>query len=258
MPNLVGFFILEIMKELNKEQGQLIKKASGRLKDTCFEDFNKLGNEIEEAFPELFKPKLEVGKWYKNTFFGKSLFCVTEIKEDGWYNACGFDHTGCWDSGNWGRINNSNREEATKEEVEQRLIEEAKRRGFKVGVTVVNVDDEDRVREIGILYGFDWDTDFENGLTYDSELIFKDGKWAEIIPERKGIPVHEMKDGEIGRIVEWGNLNSETGTVIRRKGSIFTVVNVPFDDSYCTIPLSSNDYRVELLKEGDTITIINY
>ena len=72
---------------------------------------------------------------------------------------------------------------ADPKEVEQRLIEEAKRRGFKEGVLVVDVDDgdEDRIgRDSYIYYPKDIRQRFEC-LTLDYTHIFKDGIWAEII-----------------------------------------------------------------------------
>ena len=139
--------------------------------------------EIEKEFPKLCaESKLEVGKWYKtisgsivNYQGGNSGYGITYIGGN-WYNNDG-----------WG-FETVSYKPATDKEVEEALIKEAKKRGFKEGVSVKCLDD-----------GRIWDADSE--FSFDSQgrlgtgaaFIFIDGKWATIIDQPKKLTVEEVE-----------------------------------------------------------------
>lgn len=145
---------------------------------------------IEKECPELFKRKLEIGKWYKGfSELGSSFLGVYDkdkkVESDIVY--------GFWNK-KWS--NNENGlifindaklyETATEEEVKESLINEAEKRGFKKGVIIdkllgFNVGSSDaenaRKAETSVFT-------FSNDLNYiylNNLVIFKKGKWAEII-----------------------------------------------------------------------------
>ena len=90
---------------------------------------------FKEIIPEAFKKELEIGKWYK---YKLALFYVTNKKSNNanYYNVFGFDVDGNWMTDNAATSFNENYIEATPEEVEAALINEAKKRGYKEGVTI--------------------------------------------------------------------------------------------------------------------------
>jgi hypothetical protein len=156
--------------------------------------WSHLQKKIEKEFPKLFKKDdLEVGKWYKENC-SKRMVCINE--SIGVINGYGFGSRG-WVSDvsmcygyceGWTLM--------TDKEVEQALIKEAKKRGFKKGVIVrwegfndADFDGIFRFQLVGknILDGL--------GLGY----IFNNGKWAEIVKETI---TKEQAEKELGKIIE--------------------------------------------------------
>jgi hypothetical protein len=152
---------------------------------------NDWRNRIEKEFPKLFKKdSLEVGKWYKSEI---AIFKVTALKPLKSYGVF---------SGKWGveactSITTKNRP-ATDKEVEQALIKEAKKRGFKEGVKFEDV--------MGNLSVFKRFADFYlsnshfNCFTKDSDVVsfFLKGKWAKIIKETI---TKEQAEKELGKTI---------------------------------------------------------
>ena len=166
------------MKESRKD---FIKKAHN---NACSE----WKTNIEKEFPELFKnDDLVVGKWYK---FGNmdSLMVFNNGKK-----AYGF-FSGRYGT-NWYFSVGKTATLATDKEVKQALIKEAKRRGFKEGVSVSN-------ENIGYIYEGMCNSNeitFKNGiLSIDSIYIYKKGKWAEIIKETI---TKEQAEKELGKTI---------------------------------------------------------
>lgn len=130
---------------------------------------------VKEWFPEVFKVKLEVGKWYKSKI---GLFCITKI-ENNIANAYGFQN-GIWK--NKGRFTldvAENDVEATKKEVFEALKNESVKRGFVEEAYFEGLDYRECTLE-GTSFLF------ENNILYASSvfkhIIFKNGIWATIIP----------------------------------------------------------------------------
>jgi hypothetical protein len=177
------------MKESRKE---FIKKAHSA---AC----NEWKKKIEKEFPKLFKKSaLVIGKWYKRKE-DSSLWFVTHIK-NGCSYGYGFDYQGRWADESKGFNYSLKLNKATAKEVEEALIKEAKRRGFKKGVRVdrVNLSDdynpnnelkEDTINTIEL---------FSDGYLWVSNiLIYDDGNWATIIETI----TKEQAEKELGKTI---------------------------------------------------------
>lgn len=136
----------------------------------------------------LIKEEFEVGKWY--LFSGEKRFLICII-ENGRY---GFDTNGIWFYNS--NLHNTNRDEykeATHEEVEEALIKEARKRGFKAGVNI-NQD----VFNHDLIYGknrlkegcMNWTS---KRLNFAGLWIFFNGKWAEIIEGKEEVTMEEVE-----------------------------------------------------------------
>ena len=88
-------------------------------------------SDLQEQLKKLKEPKLENGKWYRDRSFGNYLVCFDESR-----SSYGFTR-----SNNWNELltipthDDHRLTPATNSEVEAALIAEAKKRGFKEGVT---------------------------------------------------------------------------------------------------------------------------
>ena len=181
---------------MKKGRKDFIKKAH---ENACSEWKTK----IEKEFPELFKEDaLVVGKWYK--FGGDYLICIEEINDkkgvvygfmnNSWYKSNDFQLIG----GFYQYIL------ATDKEVEQALIKEAKKRGFKEGVSFKLIEGS-----VGMLNSTKITKDYE--IVYEASInrlvlkrigilytIFKDGVWATIIKETI---TKEQAEKELGKTI---------------------------------------------------------
>lgn len=147
--------------------------------------------QLEKWFPDAFKTELEVGKWYKRPH-NSALFCVTEVllNLENHYGIYGFDNIGNWMKDNsktfWDKD-----VEATPEEVEAALINEAKKRGYKGGIKLsplescsnaIDTEKEDVYSYIPKVSHY-----VGNRLQLNGTGIYQDGKWAEILPQEKTV-----------------------------------------------------------------------
>lgn len=156
----------------------------------------QLRKEFNSKLDEILKPKFEVGKWYKaknikSNLYNNSLINVIEFNEDGTYNGYGFDYSGNWfNKKNCGDIFTKEliRTEATPKEVEEALIKEAVKRGFKEGVRVdrsifknmslpTTICDENFTSNSNEFIFYEK----HNVLRLGNYGIFYNGKWAEIV-----------------------------------------------------------------------------
>ena len=133
---------------------------------------------IKKEFPQLFENKLEVGKWYKFKPNGTI----------GFYKGKNLDSYGIHNGGNW--IDNckwfynynlevSDLELATPQEVETALINEAKKRGYKEGN--YNCLKSFYVKDCKKYYYNSEENQLRISNGYQYNIIFDNGKWAEII-----------------------------------------------------------------------------
>lgn len=169
---------------------QFIKEAHSSACDTW-------KRKIESELPDLFKSKLDVGKWYKRNEW---LFCFTENRNN---DICGFGFD--TEMNEWfydDQIFSESRSleciPATNEEVKEALIAEAKRQNIEGNKIVL----------IAGLVGESSNYKLENGRfeynPYANELnysmakaeytVFKNGKWATIIEQPKEYTMDELKN----------------------------------------------------------------
>ena len=136
---------------------------------------------LNEMFPKAFKEEMEVGTWYKGTTDNNFLIC---------YQGNGSDNYGFWQDQTY-RNNISFGDywvdecrEATAEEIESALINKAKKKGYKKGVkSKCLISDRDAILSSVPYYSGDRILAHTKDLVSEFMILFKDGKWAEIIPE---------------------------------------------------------------------------
>lgn len=195
---------MEKFEKLDNEQKELVKYWI----DKFWYESTVIGTKILEGKDSFIEKYLtpefviEVGKWYKSPE-NKFMIFVEE------YNPVakmiigyGFNSSGYWF--NKTKTSYYKLEKATPEEVEQRLIEEAKRRGVVKGVKIINIGinsemDDKEVCNLPISGVFKFFTNVNILDTLEGNgHVFDNGKWAEIIDEKKSIPDDVL--GHISRI----------------------------------------------------------
>ena len=164
-------------------------------------------------------PKLEVGKWYKNTKMDY-LFNFTKVNDE-ILKGYGFSSYGygvdTWTNPNYARMN---WRLATDKEVETALISEAKKRGFKEGVKFIHniyshplLKNEKPNKITSNQFNYD-----RNNLGLDGWEIFKDGKWAETIEDTKpkinGYEMEVLKGCNGGDVIKFGCQKFDAKNVI--------------------------------------------
>ena len=147
---------------------------------------------FKEIIPEAFKKELEIGKWYitdgnKCGQYGKTLIANFSGKEE-------VSNYGITFSGTWGKdltlyhndLGRSTRL-ATPEEVSASLINEAKKRGYKQGITCAFGKGayNRMIRENEIRWVPDWQD--KGALCMGTNVIFTQGNWAKILPQEKTV-----------------------------------------------------------------------
>ena len=141
---------------------------------------------IEKEFPDAFKNQLEVGKWYKETTVFKNNMLVHVLKnnENGDIECFGFNGRGVWFD-NKDNFGTNGLELATPKEVEDALIKEAVKRGFKEGVEYHSLSDNRQFKVASeSVMGFYISN---NQLCYGDSTIFLNGTWATIIEQPKEV-----------------------------------------------------------------------
>lgn len=159
---------------------------------------------------EVIKPKHQIGKWYKGNVDFDSLVFITEIEPTDTFNRiygygfmfdnyCKFGHL----------FSNTDHEkslvEATPQEVEKALIEEAKKR-YKVGDVIKCLDGvESEVQ--GNAFVFSNNNLFSNGERVNGGdwfniygKLFENGQWATIIKQDKFAELKEAHSN--GAVIE--------------------------------------------------------
>ena len=149
---------------------------------------------LQKFIPEAFETKRIVGKWYIDNKYPKCIINYQRTDKNK-YNY-GFGLYGSF-SNKLGNYGNERLRLATEEEVSEALINEAKKRGYKEGVRC----QFGLIKEIRTIET----NDFEFKLEYNTlgikrkngnaDIIFRSGKWAEIIEETE--PTKE----EINRVL---------------------------------------------------------
>jgi hypothetical protein len=147
---------------------------------TELEQLKEQLNQISEKIKELETPSFQRGKWYKGTgIYSKHFFCCTKLEKGNVYGT-GYGAVGNWlEYANFAYDTATHYVLATDKEVEEALIKEAKKRGFKEGVKLKHPES---VYKSGLRFNY---------LSYYADMlcdgyghvVFKDGIWAEIIKD---------------------------------------------------------------------------
>jgi alpha-acetolactate decarboxylase len=207
---------------------------------------------IEDEFPKLFKKDdLVVGDWYitkeVNDFKWRSdVFPIDRIigKQVWSYNNLSFE------DGKDGYFDTQSsflelHRKATDKEVGDALIKEAKKIGFKEGIQFIDVVDGKLEVVDGNVYQYSPNIDT---LTLNSDRIYKNGKWAEIITEP--IVKEEKANG-------WYKDNTEKSwCMFFEKGIMKHGVNCTgewVEDLNTTYTLNDEDYKATDKEVGDTL-----
>jgi hypothetical protein len=170
------------MKESRKE---FIKKAHS----AACSDWK---TNIEKEFPKLFKEDaLVVGKWYK------SEGCLFNYQKQS--NVYGFFTDGDWINGGWIWYG-ANAKPATDKEVEEALIKEAKKRGFKEGVRIkskwmTNISANNLNGKFVFDNKFELCAEANRLMKY---TIFEKGVWATTVKETI---TKEQAEKELGKTI---------------------------------------------------------
>ncbi|MCP4984919.1 MAG: hypothetical protein GY928_02285 [Colwellia sp.] len=181
------------MKQSRKE---FIKRAH----DMACDDWKE---EIEKEFPKLFPEiRLEVGRWYKSSRHKLMLICPTSINEDGILHGFGFNYEGKYITennyldGSCLCNNTASRDliQATHQEIKEALTKEAKKRGFKEGVTHTITNGIGNIISSSDVFGFD---EIDNKLIYNNWSIFQKGEWAKPIETI----TKEEAEKQLGKII---------------------------------------------------------
>mgnify|MGYP000426812941 CR=1 FL=1 len=146
---------------------------------------------IEKECPKLFKSKLEVGKWYKDTYKGreKNIVFITEIDKEKNTYGYGFiyeEFTNTEEKNKNGKCLYNNIASdflipATEEEVKEALIKEVKKRGFKEGVKYTSVGFYSKGSEHQLKFKLTYYIEDDMLTDGAGGSIYYKGKWAEII-----------------------------------------------------------------------------
>jgi hypothetical protein len=171
--------------EITKEQVLDIYGTTGNL---------YLHSKLEKWFPEAFKTTLEIGKVYKYKGL-KTLVKIETINAE-YFKVYGFDCEGNYCRWNdYENFNDDKWQEATTEEWESALIEEAKKRGYKNGNYECLYHYGDSRKTDGNIHMFEgcvW-----IGKRGELNQIFKNGIWAEIIKTFSKEEAEELLGGKI-------------------------------------------------------------
>jgi hypothetical protein len=159
--------------------------------------------QLMRDFPKAFETELEDGKWYKWLLYtNKPVFLFVEsFKNGNKVKAYGLDNSIWFDNRNelnyWGYKTDKYWILATEQEVTTVLIEEAKKRGFKEGVTIsstgINEFKQDEYKPFSGNFSFKPKLNIlecKNGNGH----IFDNGTWATIIPQEVELTLEEIAE----------------------------------------------------------------
>jgi hypothetical protein len=176
----------------------LIEATFCNMKDYVMNNDGFIDDWIKTIIPDAFKKELEVGKWYTpcNENEGVALlYC--ENPENKHSCGYGFDF-----KGNWTRTysiiasDHVTYRKATPQEVKDALICEAKKRGYKDGVSFKSaVSNFVDICNGNFIYNAELNKLYSNGT-----CVFSNGIWATIIQPEK--MTHEQIEKELGRKIE--------------------------------------------------------
>lgn len=167
------------------------------IKEAYSEACDKWKIKIKEKYPDVFKSELEIGKWYNSTI-ADALYFIKEKTKFG-FNTYGIvGKEWCIDE----IIHHLDKLElATEQEVSEALINEAKKRGFKDGVifnspnAIYNHSKNQEIKCCYFSYSILYNMLSVKQTSKNAEgIIFKNGTWAEIIPNKIELTLEQIAD----------------------------------------------------------------
>jgi len=181
------------VNKLQSEQNiKIMEITEEQIKEAHNAACSQWKQKIEQWFPECFKQKLEVGKWYKSK-------TGSIVNYQGGTNGYGLTYFGDWcNNSNWDTFISESLlwTPATTEEVESMLIKEAEKKGFidNNGVNFIGVEENcygknNHILNTKILV----DSDIDGGVYASKGWIMKDGKWATIVETPKEMTLEEIE-----------------------------------------------------------------
>jgi len=200
-------------------------------------------NEMFEAFKkEVLKEFSEENEYKTNAWYKSddTDYLIYVIEHDGINitNGYGFSDNGTW----MGFVTIKDRcgfavtHLATDKEVEEALIAEAKRRGFKEGVEVKSLTRDKLMLRFETLCFFD------NGLVDKwGSFIFKNGKWAEIVEDKIMIGGHEIVLNNDRRI--------KVGCKIFLKSEIRDIKDIMINNKFKTVAFDGIETDLETIEK---------
>jgi len=145
---------------------------------------------LKELFPEAF---LEAGKWYYISYLSMERLFNFSGDYDINNNPLGYGFNSSnefidFDSFGWAY---DTIQLATNEQVRESLIKEAKKRGYKAGVTVKSAISGNKlyITKCNLIFN-----EILNNLYMDIVCIFYDGKWAEIVETELELTLEEIAE----------------------------------------------------------------
>ena len=170
--------------KITKEQ---VLKLANKAEQGCT---SVIESDLKNWFPDVFKTEFKVGTVYK---IGKNIFYCTEINECGVLYGYGLFDAKWGERFNDGSLICACNEvaaknrlvEASTQEWEAALINEAKKRGYKEGVTITWKNKPKLIYTLG-------DDEFDyliskNVLVFGNYGVFERGNWAQILPQGKTV-----------------------------------------------------------------------
>ena len=164
---------------------------------------------------EILNLGLKVGEWYKKKDYGDLMFYFNgKYTNKNNVDNYGFDYNGIFQEVIGVHKHEVNEYyEATKQEIEQALTNEAKRRGFKEGIRVKLFDS---MYDISTLNNgeFTYQKDYNRfGIRGGDScgsfaVLFKDGQWAEIIDDKTELTFEEYQKLSIRTCNDLGDSTS--------------------------------------------------
>ena len=150
-------------------------------------DNNSFSEEIiRKECPKLFESEIKIGDWISSKINKKVAIKITDIKDTELFGY-GINYKGEWiDEKVVGELT-SDLFVLKPQEVENALINEAKKRGFKVGVEFITPINE-FLSTCNEIFTFDYD---RNSLFNNSMAVFCDGKWSKITTPTDIITIFE-------------------------------------------------------------------
>lgn len=188
----------------NPDGMKLVNEFNISIKAAGIEKLEKAGV-LELWFEPIYEEeKFKVGDWVK--YIGVSstickngyIYKLEDIDSDGWvYHIC--------DDGSRNGYRKKNYKLATKQEIEQHLIAEAKRRGFGKGIKWINPIYENYEFASKGNFTSEFSGDNIIYLYLDHNTIYNKGEWAEIIKDEEiEISGYKAKFDKARKTVQFG------------------------------------------------------